>query len=255
VKIVACFKVTPEAQDITSKPDGSLSFDRAAWKAGAYDLNAIEAARELADATGGAVVGLSVGGAALGAAKIRKDVASRGLDELVLFADDAFAGADAYQTAGLLKAALEEIGDYDLVLLGAGSSDVYAQQVGNELGALLGAPTLNAVSKIAAEPGRLVVQRTLEDEVQVLEVALPAVLSVTSGINTPRIPGMKDILAAAKKPVTELDAGAAGAGEFAPTAKNLSTSVPEQAERQLVILEGETADVVSQLAAYLSTTL
>jgi electron transfer flavoprotein beta subunit len=255
VRIVACFKVTPEAQDIASKPDGSLSFDRAVWKAGAYDLNAIEAARELADATGGSVVGLSVGTSALNGAKIRKDVASRGLDELVLLADDAFADADGHQTAGLLAAALGQIGDYDLVLLGAGSSDVYAQQVGNQLGALLGRPTLNAVSKIAAEGANLVVERTLEDEVLVVEVALPAVLSVTSGINTPRIPAMRDILAAAKKPVAELDAAAATAGESAPTATNLSTTVPEQAERQLVILEGETAEVVSQLAAYLTTTL
>ena len=61
-----------------------------------------------------------------------------------------------------------------VVLLGAGSSDVYAQQVGNELGALLGAATLNGVSSITPAGDHLVVERPLEDVVQVVEVPLPA---------------------------------------------------------------------------------
>jgi electron transfer flavoprotein beta subunit len=248
MRIIACIKASPEAEDIEVKRDRSLGFDKAAIKVGAYDLNAIEAARQLADAVQGEVVGLSVGGSALANSKLRKDVLSRGLDRLVTVSDDSYADADTYQTAVLLRQALTSLGEWDLVLLGAGSSDVYAQMVGNELGALLGLPVLNAVNKITPQGDRLIVERALEDQVQVLEVDLPAVLSVTSSINTPRIAGMKEILAAGKKPVTQ----AAGTPPPA-TIRIRSTLAPEQMERRLTVVEGDTTDVAAQLAAYLKT--
>jgi electron transfer flavoprotein beta subunit len=249
MRIIACVKASPEAQDIAALPDRSLSFDRAAWKIGAYDLNAIEAARVLADATGGEVVGLSVGTSALGNSKLRKDALSRGLDELVVLADDGYADLDSYQTASVLRDAIGQLGDYDLVLLGNGSSDVYAQQVGNQLGALLGVPTLNAVNAITPTGDKVVVERLLEDLVQVIEVSLPAVLSLTSAINTPRIASMKDILAAGKKPTTELSPAAVPASNVRP----VSVLAPELASRQLNIVEGDPAEAAAKLATYLKT--
>ncbi|MDR1710285.1 MAG: putative electron transfer flavoprotein FixA [Propionibacteriaceae bacterium] len=246
MKIIAAIKVSAEAQDIEARPDRTLNFDRAQSKIGAYDLNAVEAARQLADTVGGEVIGLSVGTSALANSKVRKDALSRGLDQLDVVASDEYADLDSFQTAQLLQSALQQTG-YDLVLVGAGSSDVYAQQVGNQLGALLGVPTLNAVNKITPEGDHLVVERLLEDAVQVIEVPLPAVLSVTSGINTPRIAGMKEILAAGKKPVNELAAGAAPAG----SAQAVSTLAPEQVSRQQNIVEGDPAEAAAQLAAYL----
>ena len=248
MRIVACFKVAPDDQDIAALPDRTLSFDRAAWKIGAYDLNAIEAARRLADETGGSVVGLSAGGPALTNAKLAKDALSRGLDELVTVIDDGLVAAESYQTASVLAQAIGEIGDVDLVLVGAGSSDAYTQQVGNELGAILGWPALNGVDAIKPDGDRLVVDRLLEDAVQVVEVSLPAVLSVTSGINEPRIAGMKDILAAGKKPTTTLPLTG---GMPAPTARLQSVLAPEQVARGHMVLEG--AKAPEELAVYLKS--
>jgi electron transfer flavoprotein beta subunit len=242
MRIIACCKAAPEEQDIVVNPDGTLGFERAAWKFGSYDLNAVEAARVLADATDGTVIGLSLGSDELAGSKLRKDILSRGLDELVVVTGEGAKDADSYQTATQLKAVIEGLGGYDLVLCGAGSSDLYAQQVGNQLGALLGVTTLNAVNSIEAQGASLIVERVLEGEVQRIEVALPAVLSVTSGINTPRIAGMKDILAAGKKPVREV----AGTAAAAPSAETLSVLAPRQAERRLDILEGEVNEVVSR---------
>jgi len=247
MKIVACFKVSPEAQDIQTRPDRTLNLERAAWKIGTYDLNAIEAARVLADQVGGTTVGLSAGGSALTNPKTTKDALSRGLDELAIVVDDDLAGADSYQTASVLANAIGQIGSVDVVLVGAGSSDAYTQQVGNQLGAILGWPTLNGVDAITGEGGGLVVDRMLEDGVQVVEVTLPAVLSLTSGINTPRIAGMKDILAAGKKPVTTLEPGAMPAAG----AKLLSELAPEQVDRQHVMIGGTAAEAAAELAGYL----
>ncbi|MCL2783660.1 MAG: putative electron transfer flavoprotein FixA [Propionibacteriaceae bacterium] len=247
MKIVACFKVTPEPQDITANPDRTLNLGRAAWKIGTYDLNAIEAARQLADQVGATVVGLSVGGTALTNAKLSKDALSRGLDELFTVVDDAFAAAESYQTADVLANAIAQIGDVSLVLVGAGSSDAYTQQVGNQLGAILGWSTLNAVNHITSQGDHLVVERLLENAVQVVDVPLPAVLSLTSGINTPRIAGMRDILAAGKKPVTPLVAGPLPE----PTAHLVSELAPEQVDRRHIIIEGSAADAAAELATHI----
>lgn len=262
MRIIACCKAAPEEQDIVVNGDGTLSFERAAWKFGSYDLNAVEAGKQLVETVGGELLGLSVGSSQLAAPKLRKDIISRGLDELVVVSDDGLQGADSLQTAQLLAAAVAQVGEWDLILCGAGSSDEYTQQVGNQLGALLGVPTLNAVNKLSpgSGAGSLLVERNLDDQTQVIEVSLPAVLSLTSGINTPRIAGMKDILAAGKKPTTELegigaDSATAGAGAGAGTRATEITSIlaPKQAQRDLKILEGEANEVAAQLVELLGS--
>ncbi len=246
MRIVACIKATPDDADIIVGPDRALDLSRAKWRIGSYDLNAIEAARQLADAVGGEVIGLSLGGEELANSKLRKDALSRGLDSLVVVPGSP--DADSYQTASALAAALGELGDHDLVILGAGSSDRYAQQVGNQLGALLGVPTLNAVNRISADGERLRVERVLEDAEQVIEVTLPAVVSVTSAINVPRIAGMKDILAAGRKPVTEQAAPMPAA-----STRVISLLAPEQADRRHQVVEGDPADTAAQLATFLKS--
>ena len=246
MRIIACFKASPDVADIIVGPGRALDFSRAQWKVGSYDLNAIEAARQLADQVGAEVIGLSVGGEELANTKLRKDVLSKGLDSLVLVQGSP--DADSFQTATALAAALGTLDGYDLVILGAGSSDRYAQQVGNQLGALLGLPTLNAVNSIAVDGEKIRVERALEDAEQVIELALPAVVSVTSGINVPRIAGMKDIIAAGKKPVAEQSA------TMPPASAHLvSLLAPEQVARRRVVVEGDPADTAAQLATFLKS--
>ena len=92
------------------------------------------------------------------------------------------------------------------------------------------------------------VERSLEDEVEVLALSLPAVLVLTTDINTPRIPSMKSILAAGKKPVTTYSAQDAGCG--APTVLSVSQSVlaPEQVERLGNIIEGDSDENIAAFA-------
>lgn len=248
MRIVACVKAAPEDTDITVRPDRTLDLSRAQWKVGSYDLNAVEAGRQVADQVGGEVIGLAVGGEALSGSKLRKDVLSRGLDSLVVVPGDP--DADSFQTASALADALGELDGYDLVLLGAGSSDRYSQQVGNQLGALLGLPTLNQVDGITVDGDHVRVERLLEDAVQVIDVPLPAVLSVSSGINNPRIPGMRDVLAAGKKPVSELAATMPDAMPDA-SARVVSVLAPEQVDRGRVVVEGDPAETAQQLAQFL----
>jgi electron transfer flavoprotein beta subunit len=146
-----------------------------------------------------------------------------------------------------LKAGIEKIGEYDLVLCGDGSADIYAQQVGAQLGQLLNIPTINSVSKIVSvTDGKATVERTLEDEIETLEVPLPAVISVTADINVPRIASMKQILSAGKKPSTVWTAGDAGLTIPTNSIEVLETKAPEQVDRKQIVVDGDSDDAIQE---------
>ena len=255
MRVISCCKAVPEEQDIAVAKDRQLSVEKAEWKFSQYDLNAVEAGKQIIESAGGQLSGLSAGGKALENSKLRKDILSRGLDDLYLVMDEMLEQADTYQSARVLAAAIKKIGAFDLVLCGAGSSDLYAQQVGNQLGEYLGIPVVNAVNKITPQGDTVIVERALEDAIEVLEVALPAVLSVTSEINAPRIAGMKDIITANKKPVTKFSLSEIGAMDTQASSVVVSTLAPEQVERRMNILEGESEEVVNAFVKLLRAEL
>ena len=249
MNIVVCCKVVPDDQDIQVAADGTLDYSKAKPIVSAYDLNAIEAAAQLAD--GGRVVAVTAGPADIDDSKLKKNVLARGVDELYMTADDACKGLDARATAVALAELVSKVGDFDVVLCGDGSADNYAQQVDVQLAAKLGLPVVTAATKITAKDGALEVERTLEDVVEVVEVPLPAVVSVAPDIALPRIPGMKDILAAGKKPM-----GVAGAdGAYESALEVLSCKAPEQAERKLEVMDASEDGAIEKFAAALKAAL
>ena len=253
MNIIVCVKLTPDANDIEVKPDGSISVERAEWIIGGFDLQAIEAGVQIAEAVGGKVVALSAGPGKINNSKLKKDVLSRGPDELVLVVDDALADADTATTALVLTRALERLDPYDLVLCGEGSADLYFQQVGLQIGERLGLPTLNAVSKIEAAGEMLVVERSLEDEIEVLEVPLPAVLSTSTDINQPRLPTMKEILKAGKKTVTEWTLADLGLKDAVQRQiEVISARAPRQVQRKNVVIEGTPEEAAQTLVEHLN---
>lgn len=232
--------------------DGGLDYSKAKNTVSAYDLNAIEAAAQLAAANEGSkVIAMTVGGAGIDDSKLKKNVLARGVDELYMTADAALADLDANAAAGALAELVAKVGGYDVILCGDGSADNYAQQVDVQLAAKLGLPVVNAATKIRALDGALEVERTLEDAVEVVEVGLPCVVSVAPDIALPRIPGMKDILAAGKKPMSV--AGADGA--YASALETVSCLAPEQADRKQEVLEASADGAIVQFAAALKAAL
>lgn len=253
MKLITCFKLVPEEQDIVVTPERSLNFDRADAKISQFDLNAIEAATQLS-AECDEIVALTVGGSLLQNSKVRKDVLSRGPDSLFMVQDPQLEHSLPRDTAQALACAAKNI-EFDLMLFGEGSGDIYAQQVGLLVGELLQLPVINAVSNIQRNGDRIVAERTLEDEVEVIELSLPAVLCVTSDINTPRIPSMKAILGAGKKPVTPWQASDIGWTPASPLAELVSLTVPPQTERKHIILENDSAEAIAELAEHLKKAL
>ena len=126
-------------------------------------------------------------------------------------------------------------------------SDLYAQQVGLLVGEMLDVPAINGVSKILSlTDSTLTVERELEDEVETLSIPLPAVIAVSTDINTPQIPSMKAILGAAKKPVQVWSPADIGLNSVQAYSAQ-QVAAPKQRERQRVVIEG---DGEEQIAAF-----
>lgn len=259
MNIVVCIKLTPDVSDIEVSKDGSISLERAEWIIGGFDLQALEAGIRLAEATSGKVTALTAGPGKIDNSKLKKDVLSRGPDALVMMVTgDALAGADTAVTATVLARAIQKLAGtepVDLVLFGEGSADLYFQQVGLQVGEKLGWPTLNAISQIepSADGAGLQVSRDLEDATQILDVALPAALSVTTDIAQPRLPTMKMILAAAKKPVTGWSLADLGLTDpLSNKLQTLSTQAPHHVSRKNVLISGTPDEEAQQLIQYLN---
>lgn len=250
MKVIVCYKVVPNESHIQVNPDRSLSFQNAQWEISQYDLNAVEAAMQLVEAAGGSVSALSIGNREIDNSKVKKNILSRGPDDLYLVQDEKLKEADTNLTAKALAGAAAKIG-FDLILCGEGSADIYAQQVGIQLGELLKVPVINSVSKIMPQDGKLIIERALEDELEVLEVTMPAVLAVTADINVTRLPGMKEILAAGKKPIIKWDLNEIGLKYACPRVANISTLAQEQMARKKILIEGDSEQQVAELAEYI----
>lgn len=252
MRLIACCKIVHDEQDITTNADRSLCVDNANLKISLYDLNALEAATVLAsEQPGSQLTALSVGSKALlENARIRKDVLSRGPDALAVIADDACDGLYPTETAQILACAAQRLG-FDLIICGEGSGDLYAQQTGIQIGERLNLPCVNAVSKITVVGDKVRVERDLDDVVEELELTLPAVISVTSDINTPRLPSMKAILAASKKTVTQWSLAEVACNTGPVTATRVSVRAPEQADRLGICIEGDSDDNIAAFADHL----
>lgn len=252
MNIITCYKSVPDEQDITvNSADSSLDFSRANTKISQYDLNAIEAANQLKTQLDGIqITAMSVGGKSLTNAKARKDVLSRGADDLVVVVDDQFEASLPYQTAVALAAAATKKG-YDLILCGDGSADLSSQQVSLLVGEILNIPAINGINKIVSlSNDSITVERELENEIETLTLPLPAVIAVSTDINTPQIPSMKAILGAAKKPVQQWSIADLGLNAITARSEQ-KVAAPKQKVRQRIIIEGDGDDQIAEFAEHL----
>jgi electron transfer flavoprotein beta subunit len=201
VRIVVAYKWAPNPQEAAVGSDGRVDWSRARPGVSEYDLVAIELARRLGETTRGEVIGLTVGTKVVGTAIACKSALSRGLDRVVVVADDTLEEAGATELAGVLTAAVHHIGDVDLVITGDSSMDVGAKMVPTILAGRLGWPAVAEVTAVALEAGTLQVERTIPGGAQILEISGPAVLAASADAAVVRVPGMKEVLLAGKKPV------------------------------------------------------
>jgi len=211
MRIVVAYKWTSDPQEATVRADGTVDWSRAKPGLSAYDPVAIELARQLAEAAGAELIGVTAGRKGVAVPIASKAALSRGLDRVVIVEDESLAEAGRSELAAVLAEVVRHIGDVDLIVTGDSSVDVAAKMVPTVLAGELGWPAVaevTAVSGTGVQAGALRVERAIPGGVQVLEVSGPAVLAASADAAVPRVPGMKEVLAAAKKPVELLELAA-----------------------------------------------
>ena len=202
MNMIVCVKqvIDPEA------PPASFKIDAATNKAvmqgvppviDPYGEYAVEASLKIKDAKGGKITAISMGANLL--REVVKKPLSMGADELILLEDEAFVGGDSWSTAYALAMAIKKVGAYDLILCGREASDTNAGQTGSGIAEILGLPSVTLAKKIDIADSKAKVERVTADGYEVVEVSLPAVITVSNEIGEPRYPTIKGIMAAKKK--------------------------------------------------------
>jgi electron transfer flavoprotein beta subunit len=199
--IVVCVKHVPDP-NVPPEMDGARL--KRAGVQGVLDPGdefGVEAGLQLKEKLGGEVTVVSMGPEpALEA--VRKAL-SMGADKAVLVSDDSLKGADALVTAKVLAAAITRA-SFDIVIAGVESTDGYTGTMPSTLAELLEAPQVTFVNELDVQGDVIHAHRQTSDGYHVVECALPALVTVTAGVNEPRYASFKGIMAAKKKPLEQL---------------------------------------------------
>jgi electron transfer flavoprotein beta subunit len=254
LNIVVCGKVIP-ASSVTIEIDPNTR--RMVRKGVPHELDpaaasAVEEALRLTEKHGGIVtlVTMGISDATIG---IRNALAM-GVTSAAHILDDAVAGSDTLGTAKILAAAVKKQ-PFDLVICATESSDSYSGIVPGQIAYLLGIPPMTFAKEILIDDDRIAIKRQSESGYDLVESSLPALVAVSSGINEPRYPQLKGIMAAKKKEIKLYTAADLGlppdqVGEKGAREKVLAVGRPPKRQAgKVVVDEGEGGKQIADFLA------
>jgi len=235
LRIVVCVKAVPdpkEASKIRIDPvTRTLARCDVSLVINPLDKNAMEAALQLKEQLGAHITVLSMGPPPAG--NIVRECLALGADEGILLCDQAFGGADAYATAYTLAKGIEKVGSYDVVFCGMASSDSGTEWVGPEIATFLEMPIVTRVKEIVECDGEWwKVKASLEDGYRLVQVKLPALFTVTRGLNTPRTLSFSGIVKARDREIIQWGIDELGVAEESMGLKGSPTIVSKMTNRE-----------------------
>lgn len=247
MEIVVCIKRVPDVADVDVSIAGDgrsivetdLDFGINEW-----DNFAIEEAIRLRDEHGGRVTALSIGGEEV-EDELRRALAM-GVDEALRIDDEGIGDLDAFGAATILQALLADR-PFDLILTGAVASDTGSGQVGGMLAALLDAPQVALATMVSVDGGKVTAQHEVEGGMErVVELDLPAVISVQTGLNEPRYVSIRGIRRVSGTEIPVVSASTL-VGAVPVTRVRLAALLSPPAGKSGEILEGDTSQAVDVL--------
>ena len=249
MKILVTAKKVVDVELTMRVADGAIVEDGMQYVINAWDESAVEAAVQLKENSGAETTLVSVGGGD-NTDMIRRCYAM-GIEHGIHVEDPALDKADATVYARVLQKVYER-GDYDLVITGKQAQDTDSGQTGIILAEFLGLPCVSNVVGIEVMGENAIrVNRSGDSGTEIVEIALPAVITVDVSINEPRLPQMRGIMMAKKKKIDVLDLSALGTspdeiGCATPQSEVLEFMATEtrQGGRKF---EGEAADITAEV--------
>lgn len=186
LQIVVCIKQVPMVSELPwDAKTGTLRRDAAEGMMNPACACALEAGLQLKQVHGGHVTAISMGPPM--AEEVLREGLAMGADRGILLTDPEMAGADTAATAYTLARAIEAMcPDFDLVICGAQTSDSETAQVGPQLCEELDAPGAAYVEQIDLRGKQIRVERTCDHFFEILEMSMPAAVTISGGFYTPR---------------------------------------------------------------------
>ncbi len=255
MKILVYVKQVPDTDDVKLDPKtGAIMREGVASKINPLDANAVEAAVQLKEKYGATVCVITMGPPQ--AEDVLKKALALGCDEAYLLSDRAFGRADTLATSYTLAMAAKKIGDYDLLLFGRHAVDGDTAQTGPATAAHLGIPQITLASSIDVRDGWVICDRVLEDRVEKVRAKLPAAVTVTGEINTPRYAKPVNIMKALKKPrftwnADDLNADRNRAGFPGSPTSTKAVMEPPKRNADTKYFTGSPEDIAAQIAQVL----
>lgn len=242
MKAVVCVKRVPDTEARIRVAANGTEIEGAGVKyvMNPYDEFAVEAALKVREAEAdGVVTALAVGPVEV--TETLRNALARGADDAVLLTADA--SAEGLAVAEAIAAELRER-DFDIVLFGAKAIDDDQQAMGAMVAELLELPAATVVTEFRATSGSVEASRAIEGGVEIVELRMPCILTITKGAYEPRYPSLKGIMAAKSKPLVEKPA-AVGA------ARTRVLSLEAPTERTAGRIVGQGVDAVPELVRLL----
>ena len=206
MKIIVCVKQVPDTSGkVAVNPDGTLNRASMQTITNPDDMNAVEAALKLKDATGCKVTVVTMGPPP--AAGMLRELLAMGADEAVLVSAREFGGSDTYATSQIIAAAVNKIGVEadDIVMCGRQAIDGDTAQVGPQIAEKLHLPQVTYAADIQKEGNAITVKRMLEDGYMTIKVKTPCLITCIKELNTPRYMSVSGVFEAYGKPLTTYD--------------------------------------------------
>jgi electron transfer flavoprotein beta subunit len=253
MEIVVCIKRVPDLAEVDVRIDSSgrsLDDSDFSWGMNEWDSFALEAALRLREAHGGSVTAITVGDD--DAEDVLRRALAMGADRARHLTDSLLADHDPMIVAKVLAAALRSQ-PFDLILFGAVSSDLGNAVVGGAVAGLLDLPQVSLATGIELREDRLEVRHEVEaGSERVVELDLPAVVTVQTGIHEPRYVSIRGIRKVANVEIPVEDAGALGldAGEL-DSRLSIEELSPPPVGAGAELLQGSTEEVVATIVTRL----
>ncbi len=194
-RIIVLIKQVPDIEKVRFDVDtGRVDRSSAPGETNPFDLHALEAGLQIKERFGGSITIISMGPRQ--AESSLKDALARGADRAILLTDPRLAGADTIATAKALAATIKKLGRFDLILCGEKTVDGDTGQVGPEVAELLEIPHAAYVCEIREVTRESIKVVSDMGDKYLYELKLPALLTVTRELNSPRLPTLKGLLRA-----------------------------------------------------------
>jgi len=255
MNIIICIKQVPETTEVKINPEtNTLIREGVKSIVNPFDAYAIEEGVRLKEKFGGKATVITMGPPQ--AEAVLREAISLGVDEGILLSDRAFAGSDTWATSYALSAAIKKIGAFDLIVCGKQASDGDTAQVGPGISAHLDIPQVTYVKKIEEVKDNFArVERMTEAGYEIIEVPLPALITVVKEINTPRLPSLKGMMRAKQAKIIhwkasdiEAESNCIGLAGSPTQVVKIFTPAPRVGGQ---ILKGETEEIVERLVELL----